>query len=99
MTAQIEPHHPVLPGEMRDPGEIAPGAAHRRMQHQDGRRALPRVGKIVDVIRETLDIDRRRISSSDTKSLAKNFYLNIFRHSHASRNLDARITRCVRELL
>ena len=32
MAAQVEPHHPVLAGEMRDPGKIAPRAAHRRVQ-------------------------------------------------------------------
>jgi hypothetical protein len=32
MAAQIEPHDAIIPGQMRDPGEIAQCAAHRGMQ-------------------------------------------------------------------
>ena len=52
VAAQIEPHDPVVAAEMRDPGEIAPRAAHRGVQQQQRRRLLPRVGEIVDVIGE-----------------------------------------------
>jgi hypothetical protein len=34
VTAQIHPHHPVMPAERRDPCVIAAGAAHRSMQQQ-----------------------------------------------------------------
>jgi hypothetical protein len=44
-----------------------------------------------------LNVGRGRIAGRDTKNLAKNFYLDVFRHSHASRNLDLRVTRYVGE--
>src|SRR5271170_7908608 len=58
MAAQIHPHNAVMARERRDPSEIALGAAHRRMQQQQGGRRLPRVGEVTDVIGELRAVAR-----------------------------------------
>src|ERR1051325_7183761 len=52
VAAKVEPYDPIISTEMRDPAEIAPCAAHCRVQQQQSRGALPGIGEVVDIVGE-----------------------------------------------